>query len=31
MPMPGGSAYGGGDPHGSGGGSPHGGAMSSTE
>ncbi len=31
MPMPGTSAYGGGDPHGGGGGSPHGGAMSSTE
>lgn len=30
MPMPGGSAYGGGDPHG-GGSSPHGGPMSSTE
>jgi hypothetical protein len=30
MPMPGGSAYGGGDPHASSG-SPHGGAMSSTE
>jgi peptidyl-prolyl cis-trans isomerase C len=30
MPMPGGSSYGGGDPHASGG-SPHGGAMSSTE
>jgi hypothetical protein len=31
MPMPGTSAYGGGDPHGGGGGSPHGGPMSSTE
>jgi hypothetical protein len=30
MPMPGTSAYGGGDPHG-GGSSPHGGPMSSTE
>jgi len=30
MPMPGGSSYGGGDPHASSG-SPHGGAMSSTE